>query len=108
MFGKLFELYPDTTKYNWDVLKTMGKVTEEKTCDKETGLTTITRTFESTGGLMTISSSESYYTKEDEHEEYTKLKQQLDEALETQNYEKAIELRDSIRKLKKKGKKDTN
>jgi excinuclease UvrABC helicase subunit UvrB len=103
MFSNLFnyEFIPSSTKYNWDTLKTMGKVTEDKVTDKETGLTTITRTFESTGGLMTITSAESYYESTKRDEQYYELKSKLDKAVEEQRYEDAIKYRDEITAIKK-------
>ena len=49
--------------------------------------------------------SYSNFTKEDETEEITKLKSELEMAVENQEFEKAVELRDKIKSLEENGEK---
>ncbi len=95
-FNQLNSIYKD---YDWEELKKTGKV--EETTEENNEVVTITKNYKSFDGKHIISTSNSYYKANENAIKIEELTEQLDIAVDKQDYEIAAKLRDQINELKK-------
>ena len=101
MFGSNFFSNNTFSGYDWNFLKTTGTIVENKKTDKKTGLVTVTKTYTSNDGFITIESTESYYDTSSTNSKYAKLKSDLNKAVEDEDYLKAAKIKEEIVNLTK-------
>ena len=82
---------------NWDELKKQGRV--EEISKEEDGFVTITRTFVSADGKTKITEVDSIPTFSSQALRLMDIENELKYALEDENYEKAIKLRDEKKQI---------
>lgn len=79
------------SNHDWEALKKEGTVTE--TIEEKNGFKTITRTFVSFDGNTKITSSESISIVDETKSKINEINKKIEEAVKTENYELAAELK---------------
>lgn len=102
LFGDIFESFgplfdSKTPNYDWDKFSQTGKVTEE--IKEANGYKTITKSYTSNDGKTKITSSESFKMIDDTAVMLKEIDAKLKKAVESEDFELAINLRNQKKEL---------